>query len=480
MLNNGFTFNAVRKDYLLAIKKRRQYWAPIRRNFLTITGSPGALLDSTETDVRVIPVEVEVSAESAEDLRKVSEDFAEWLITTEPKELVFDDEKDRIYYAVIEGTFNPEEIISNGYGTINFICPDPCKYGQLKSITPVTNLSAPIIIQNNGTAETAPTFTFTLKQPTTYLDIIGDKDYMRIGQPANIEETPIAPKQVVLQDGLETTTGWANAQSSDIDGGVVAGVMLSNGYQFYATDYGVSDSWHGPAKIKSIGQSLTDFEAEVTLTLKNEDYKKHGRVELYLLDSSKLAVCKLSLKDISQGQDGNYTELRIGDSLNNHFIINERGNSWDYWVNFEGILRISRVGNKWTAYVAKFDANKNHINTRNVEWTDVANQFTRNPTSVVVHIGAHGTIATNTMSTSEIKVSKINNPSASQVPQIGVAGDVFTFDHKTSKILKNGEVFTKKDFGARFFKLQKGNNTLVFNPPEVIEEVKAEWRDAYL
>jgi predicted phage tail component-like protein len=478
---SSFSFRGITKDYLF-IKKgiKRPAFAPINRSILTTPGLPGGYLKSTDTNIRILQLPVWILANSDTDLKTIKEDLAEWLITKEPEEFIFPSELDRVYYAVVDGNLDLDELVETGEGTITFICPDPYKYGNQPKLGVSTDLSGPLNIVNAGTAETAPVFNVTLKQPTTYLDIIGDRDYMRIGQPVAIDTTPLPEKEIVFKDELSTTTGWANAQNSDIDGGVVVGTMVSNGYQFSATDYGTGDNWHGPAKIKGIGQALTDFEAEITLTLRNEDYRKHGRVELYLLDINKQAVCKLALKDISYGQDGNMAELRIGDNVTNHFIINERGDDWHTWMDFEGVLRLSRVGNKWTAYVAKFDANRNHTAQRLVEWTDIANQFTRKPAYVVVHIGAHGTVATNTMSTTEVKVSTINKLTTVQVPYIGAAGDVFTFDHKTSKILKNGELFMKKDFGSRFFKLQKGSNVLVFNPPEVIQEVRAEWRDAYL
>jgi phage-related protein len=423
-------------------------------------------------------VRVLVGNTDFKDLQKLKEDLAYWLVANSPAELILPDEPDCLYYAAVDGSTDLKEMVTAGEGWITFICPDPYKYTYPK-VVESTNLELPVIYNAGGTAETAPVITVTLKQPTTYLDIIGANDYMRIGQPAKIDDIVLPERERIFWDQLSTTVGWATAQNSDIDGGTVAGVLKSNGYQFYTDNYGTGSSWHGPAGIKSIGQSLTDFEAEVLLNLKNDSNAKVGRVEVYILDGNKQAVCKLALKDNSTGTDGNYAELRAGDRDNNHFIINERGDAWSTWINFEGMLRITRVGNKWTAYVTKF-VNGRHTAQRWIEWTDVANQFTRKAAYVVLHIGCNSTHAPSPMSIEDIKVYKINTLTDNQVPYIGIAGDVFTFDHKTSKILKNGELFTKKDFGARFFKLQKGSNKLVYNPPEVIQEVRTEWRDAYL
>ncbi len=475
----SFSFDGVTKPYVQLGKGKTRQVYNLKRNLLYIKGMPGALLESTDTDVRVIEQPIYIQGESVQDVRKVEEDLTEWLVTDQPKELIFSDEPDRVYFAVVDGSFDAEEIVNFDGGVITFLCLDPYKYGQVKTNT-LTDLSAPIIIRNNGNESTPPTFKTTLSAPTTYLDIIGANDYMRIGRPVNVEDYAISPREVILHDTMSTTTGWADAASSDIDG-LATGTMTSDGSKFIASSFGTGSAWHGPAKIKSLGQSLTDFEAEIQPILDNDDLSKIGRIEMYLLDETKQAVAKLAIKDISSGQGGNIAELRVGDATVNHFLINEYGTNWNTWHNFNGLLRISRVGNKWEAYVCKFRNGQadDRYARKLIEWTDLENQFTRKVAYVVVHIGAYGTNTPSQMSIQDVKIHKINQLLDNQIPYIGQAGDVFTFNHKTSEILKNGDYFMNKDFGARFFHLQKGGNTLVFSPPEAIESVEVEWRDRY-
>lgn len=475
-------FNSVKKDYIICERgKRRSAFAPIRRNLLTVPGMAGAYLEGTETEVRIIEQPIVINGKDRFDVRKLEEDLSDWLFTEQSAELIFDDEPDRTYYAVVDGSLDIEDIVRFGKGTITFICPDPYKYGQKKSITPVTNLTAPVVISNQGKMETPPNFKVTLKQQTTYLDIIGDQDYMRIGRPINIEQFAVAERELILHDTMSSTVGWGDAQSSDIDGGVVAGTMTSDGSKFIASSYGTGTAWHGPAKIKSLGQELADFDVEFQPILDNDDLIKIGRIELYLLDVNKKAVAKLAIKDISKGQGGNIAELRVGDNVVNNFLISEYGTNWNTWHNFNGLLQMTKKGNKWTAYVCKFiNGQRNQRTSRKfVEWEDRENQFTRKVAHVVVHIGANNTATPSRMSIQDLRVYKLNQLTQNQIPYIGGAGDVFEFDHKTSKILKNGDFFMKKDFGARFFHLQKGDNVLVFNPAEAIEKVEAEWRQRY-
>lgn len=149
----SFTFDGVRKDYIYCDDekgKRRSTFAPITRNFVTTPGRPGAMLRSTDTQIRVIQQPIFFKGNTEEELPKLEEEIAGWLLTKEVAPLIFDGEPDRTYYAVIDGSLDIDELMAVGEGTINFICPDPYKYGT--EVTVPANL--PII--NEGTAETWP------------------------------------------------------------------------------------------------------------------------------------------------------------------------------------------------------------------------------------------------------------------------------------------------------------------------------------
>ncbi|QNU05489.1 distal tail protein Dit [Peribacillus butanolivorans] len=132
---NSFTFDSISKPYLTALKgSNRQPWAPIEWTYQDVPKRPGALPVKKNTRVRPLTIPVFLKSNSIEDLQKVKEDLAEWLIHDEPKPLIFDDESNRIYYAVVDGSFDPDEILKWGQGVIPFICPDPYKYGDEESL----------------------------------------------------------------------------------------------------------------------------------------------------------------------------------------------------------------------------------------------------------------------------------------------------------------------------------------------------------
>lgn len=475
------SFNGVTKDYVTTLRgKKRPPWAPIRRNLMEIQGMPGAYHESTDVEPRPLEVPIVIESKNLPHLQKLKEDLAGWLITDEPKELIFDDEPDRTYYAMVDGEMDVEEIIRVGAGIIKFICPDPYKYGQVQQASyDEFALLEPIVLNNNGKVDTPPKFDITLKAPTTHIDIIGDDDYMRLGRPVNVDEYAGAPETRVLWDEMSTITGWLDTTFKP-DGIVQAqGSIKSNGYSISPATLGTSTTnWHGPVKMKTLPEALTDFRIDLSAIIQNPDYKMMGRVEIYLLDENMNVAGKMAILDKSTASDGNYVELRAGDVNDNHFIVNERGDYWTTWLNFDGILRLSRVGNKWSAYVAKIK-NGVHDARRTREWIDLETKYTRKVKHIVMHFGAHTTKPVSPMFMTDLKVFKVNSLSGTTIPYIGEAGDKFTIDMKRSLILKNEEPFTKKDFGARFFNLQPGDNAYVIGPSEAVDTVGVEWRSRY-
>src|SRR4051812_2513306 len=119
----SFSYDSIKKDYIICERgKRRSAFAPITRNLLSIPGMPGSFLESTTTGVRIIEQPIYIKGKDRFTVRKLEEDLAEWLITDEPKELVFDDEPDRVYYAVVDGSLDIEDIVHLGHGTVTFLC----------------------------------------------------------------------------------------------------------------------------------------------------------------------------------------------------------------------------------------------------------------------------------------------------------------------------------------------------------------------
>ncbi len=119
------------------------------------------------------------------DLELLKEEIADWLITDQPVELIFDVEPNRTYLAVVDDSFDPDEFVKLGMGTITFICPMPYKLGptqkKVLAIDEGGNLKAEF--RNRGSVESNPIIDITVGSPSPFLDVWNDNDYFRISYP---------------------------------------------------------------------------------------------------------------------------------------------------------------------------------------------------------------------------------------------------------------------------------------------------------
>jgi predicted phage tail component-like protein len=474
------TYRGIRKDYITVLRgRKRPPWTPIQRNILTVPGFPGGYLQNTEKGPRPLEVPVLIKANSFSDLQKLKEDLAAWLITDTPQELVFDDEPDRTYYAVVDGSLDLDELVRWGQGVIRFLCPDGYKYGAEHTYI-ISNGEDIFDIENPGTADAEPRFKITLNEDVTFLSIVRDDSFMMVGKPLDeVNETPKQKLEVILEDDMTTTSGWTSANTF-VENGDVTGAFSSSGSYFYASNFGTGSLWHGPALKKSLPAALQDFQVEFIVEFKsNGDPKKMGRIELILLDTNNQTVAKLAMKDVYQGYEENHAEMRVGNLATGTRLFDTGGPKKDDWDNFYGMLRMSRTGNVWRAYVAKLNNGK-HEKSRSETFTDYKNQYMSPITQVMVHIAQRGTIAPADMKIHKVKVFKRNNLGANEIPVIARVGDIIEFDHESAMVYKNGEDFrTALDLSSDFFTLKPGTNRLSLLP-EGVGNIEVTFRERFL
>lgn len=471
-------FNGETRGYLkVSVDSRRPSWAPVIRNIVKVPGRAGGYTESTDVDVRVIPLNVTIlNKNTFSSLQKLKEDLANWLITDEPKELILPDETDRVYFAAVDGSFDPEEIVNIGKGTITFICADdPYKYGLLKGPLPLDAVD-PSIIRNDGTVETKPVFRFNILQPMTYLDIVTDDDYMAIGEPVTTEEVPFKEFERVLYDEMETIVGWGNSNITP-DGGVKAGTMTSTGQTFTASSYGTGVAWHGPVLQRNLEEPLTDYHVRARFSINSKDSRERSRGEFYLVAEDGTQMGKLAVVNNDTTRKTSI-EVKLQNGADYTYPVNRRRLT----LGFYGKVTIIKKGNKFSFTIATEDTRNGKTYVLD-EWTseflDIENRYTKKLAAVAVHVG---TYASNPLPrTNNLRSLLIDRVNTQQdgVPYIVDEGDEVIIDHKNELILINGEPRTDlKNFGANYFSLKPGDNIIVTNPPGYFDAT-IEWRDCY-
>ncbi|WP_000094130.1 distal tail protein Dit [Bacillus thuringiensis] len=472
---SSFTFNNIRKGFIQIEKGwKRPAWAPLKRKFLSVPGYPGARLLTTETEMRVLPVPVGIIVPDGSDLETLKEEIAEWLITEKPVELVFDVTPDRTYLAVIDEDFDPEDFITLGKGTLNFVCPMPYKLGPTKTLEFEMDGRGLIAnFQNKGSVESNPIIEVEVTKPSTFLDVWNGTNYFRIGYPLKADQVPVERKQRVLWDEMETTIGWTDVPKTE--GMTGGGKFKSDGYRFMAEYLGepTVKGWHGCIAKKNIPQGpLQDFIMQAYVHINSYHWDQMGRVEIGLLDENSEYVARISMSDVQWEAEQNSGFASVGNSKKpgGQVLINEHGDHPDTWTNFRGRLWLARTGNRWEAYISKFILGTEIDDAeRFVVWFDENNVNMNKVTQVQISISQFSNnMFCSQMSIDDLKIWKVNMNTQNNPPYIFDVGDKVVIDTERSLVTINGKsAINLKDIFSDYPVIHKGSNKLEIMPSTV-------------
>lgn len=476
MSRTSITFNGITKPYLFKLRgDKRPWFAPKRRDLVSVPGRSGAYLSKSETEPLRFPVPVGITGITDDKLQSIKEEIGEWLLTDEVKPLKFGDEPNRTYYAVFENSVEDfERIASIGSGWLYVLCPDPFKYGQELFDALVNDTT---IFDNPGTEKSKPVFEATVLQDIAFAQITNSKgEYIMVGKAAPIDQPVVSPYNTVFSNSCSSTVGWS--VGTTLDSGDIVGAMGVDNGMFVATDYGVGSGWHGPAIKQSLPNPIQDFNIQAMIEFKPTAPNEMGRIEIHGLDIDNNIICLLSMFDTYPNITDSVGRMRIGNAITGKYIFSDRRKEWR---SFYGRLALQRKGNTLTASIQYFDkATGKYMYGLSGKLEDVNNEFQTLLAQIQVHIATYGTYSpVNRMAVDQLQVLQFNNVGDNEVPMLARVGDKLVFDHQNAIVYLNGEDIKKeKDFGATYFPIHPGENQL-FSFPEGALDTTVKWRPAY-
>lgn len=484
-MRKSFTFNGVRKTWLIADGRREKPpFAPVNRNTVYIPDRH--FLRTSQKQPLVINQPVAFVAKSDSEALRLKDELAEWLVTDEPAALQFDDELGRTYFAVVQNTLEDfEKLATIRKGTIQFLCLDPYGYSD----TIVQNLTNNPVIYNDGTAETFPVFEIDVLKDITNLEIrnksitdrLGMNPAIVLGVPAQPDQELYVPEELVFHDTMQSPSSWQKA--SDIDNGFIAGEIAADNKGFYPEKFGDGiepDKWQGPSLQKGLGTSVQDFRADIAIECLNGP-EQMGTLTVYFRDANNNIVARIGFGDAWATMAENFGYMQLGNYYSGPRVDAHADYAYG-WNNFNGIIRIARDGNEWTAYYAVVHPDGRHDW---VHWTtrivDYAGQYMAPIKTVQVAFRLWYGAQRADMHINNIKIFKLNKkPQTTAVPFMAQEGDRLIVDTKTSKILKNGELALElADLKTQMFPLAKRANRIEIVPNHAVN-VRAKYRKAYL
>ncbi len=491
----SFTFNNIKKDYIqMLVGRKRPSWAPVKRRLVRVPHRAGALLLNTETEERRIDVPLVIKAKKdMADLQKLKEDLADWLYTEQPAELIFDDELDRTYLALIDGSVDLDEIVNRGRGVITFVCPMPYKLGKTNThkFTQEWSTETTSYFTNKGSVEAPALIEMTVKKPSTFLDVwFGEypynRDYFRIGYPLTVEQTTVQERERVMWDEMATPVGWTpvTGQVEEMKG--TGSFKSRDGYALYCEDYGQEKGFHGAIAKKNIpGGPIQDFEMEAWVRLKSKSIGEMGRVEVLLLDDTSNIVARINMNDLYWDAEITKAYMRIGNSGTPNSIrklVDTNGAHPNTFNQFYGRLRIARRGKEWSVYVARFrDGTEIDDASLPVQWVDeVGNPMTeRKIAQVMIAICKwDNNQPVDVIQIDDLKIWKVNKVPSNAQPYIFDTGDKIVIDTEKSLVTINGKnAINIKEIFSNFPVVIRGENRIDIMPPDVKATVS--YRERY-
>ncbi|WP_234574524.1 distal tail protein Dit [Bacillus cereus] len=483
-----FSFNGKSNPNVIPLQgKKRPAWAPLERTFLEVPHYPGGRLIRTQTKMRKIIVPVSLFYESMEEAEKLKEEIANWLITDRPQELIFDDEKDRTYLAVIDESFDPQQLVNLGEGVLTFVCEMPYKLGPTKTVEfEIDGRGLIANVQNKGSVESNPIIEIEVMKPSTFLDVWNGDNYFRIGWPLRMDQVPVERNQRVMWDEMSTTVGWTNVPNSEdmIGGGAFKVDAGSRLVPVYLGETNIK-GWHGCIAKKNIPQGpLQDFIMQAYVGVRSSHPDQMGRVEIGLLDENSDYVARISMNDVHWQAEQNTGFAKLGNKkkpAGERVLINEPGDHPTTWNQYRGRLWLARTGNRWEAYISKFLWNTEKDDSeRFVVWEDENNVNMDKVAQVQISISQFSdNMFCTDMSIDDLKIWKVNMNTQDNPPYIFDVGDKVVIDTERSLVSINGKkVINLKDIFSDYPVVSKGSNKLEIMPSDV-GIAKVTYRERY-
>lgn len=451
---------------------------------LEVPMKSGAFFVNKKYGIRTFTVPYTIEAPTDAEVMPYADQLAKWLDYNEPQKLVLGDSPDRYYMAIINGETDFERTTILGKGTLEFVCFDPHAYGEEQEVTLIPQNEEPVSVINDGNMETSPKIEMTFTKNVTDFSIMTPDDALIFGDFDPTTQTAVNLKPLVVNETGASINLWTNGLS--VDGGVVAGEMRANGYSFQQKDkdYGTGAKWHGSSLIRSLNKEVQDFTCEAQVGFIASKMAQMGRVVVYLLDTNLNKIGTMAIKDYQKGEYPMF-ECLAGQFGNGHkTLISSYGSRKGVFRQFNGIIRIERIGKEWKCHIAQVDPKTkvHHTRMSSKPFSDYKNLYSKKVAAIQIHVAQFGTIEpTNEMWISNVRFTEHLEPQDNQVDYAFRAGDTLSIDCATGEVLVNGEPNLEKFYpSSSWLKLKQGVTAINVSDSTAIENIKVSYQERWL
>jgi len=465
-------------------------WAP---ELKTIGSARGMKFSRTRYDSKTIPMPFTITG----DIRSKYDKLQKALNVPEPKELIFGDISDRVFYAIPSGDLEFDDKECIGTGTITWVIPDGIAHSAYTSVA-MNNGESTITLTNNGNESVPINIKATMKSDNGYIGYTLDDRFYQIGNPEEVDGESYEATVLLFDDHMTVDRGWLLNQgitppvtNERLQVGTVqyvtekAGEGTAGEGYVKPTAYGSGTSWHGPSVTKIVPADENgkypinwrscwrfDFNTDGVAFNPGEQI---GHNSVTFSDQNGNVICSVVFEDNHASLQRSDMVIYVGstrvwDTKNttDFYITGKEGRDGGTTVDVEKIgnqvnIKFNYKGINKTFFVADTSAQ-----LRKVTWYGAAYK-------------THDPLQNNLLRA--LQVRKHNVERYEDIPNYFMPGDVVELDSTTNELYINNILdWDQVDIGSRPLLLPPGTHTLGIITSEWAEvpDVEVTWRERYL
>lgn len=369
-----FRYNKKKQPWYLFVRDiQRSVLPPKVNNLVDVNRGRNRYSYGQVESARSIILKCFIKAPSEEELAPLLEDLADYLDVGETTLQLYDN-PERVYKVVLDGETNITQNLHMGEVELNLILLD--NYAEGKEVVvkePILASAAVpyVIVENEGTAPTHPTYLLDFKQNAQFVDLVsqGDSANISIGRrpKGSTGETPkdLRPQVFYSKFTPDDGANWfalADTTMPDkIEGKpptLQGSVQRSNGMiNQNKWDYGnAKDGWHGHGVVGNLTKNVNNFVCEATAAmLGNPPKNSLNGFFLIFYDDENQPMVRVKLS--ARASDGHLDAYIVDDGevnswANGNKLINQGATK--LWDNFQGKVIVERKNNQWRLTVGQF------------------------------------------------------------------------------------------------------------------------------
>lgn len=295
---------------------------------VSIGSAKGEIFQYNVYKSKQIEISYQIYNRRAEYLVNFRRGLSALIYTDEPKKLIFSDEPNIYYNAILDGEQTLEEEEYKSSGILRFLIPDGVAHSVAEK-TAENYGSNQITLENNGTESVPINIKTTMKSDNGYIAFtLGDRFY-QIGKPEEADGKHYEESVKLFDDHLYEDKGWLVNQgitppvtSERLQNGVVKYVKESTNEGYATTkDYGSGNSWHGASLTKIVPKDVNNKYPVNWKVAYRFDFNTDGAVfkgvqvghtSVTMIDENDDIICSIIFEDTSPVNEYYYMAVFIG------------------------------------------------------------------------------------------------------------------------------------------------------------------------